>query len=1491
MVSPYNNPMDNDECLWMGLDIGSTTVKAVVINPLDSSVLFTRYVRHGARQADTAAALCSEISVQFPLHKIKLALCGSGGKEIADAIGAGFIQEVVANSLAVRHSYPATRTAIELGGQDAKIVFFHYNESEGRLDASDMRMNGACAGGTGAFIDEVASILHVPVEEFNAYAAGGSHVFDISGRCGVFAKTDIQPLLNQGVGKEDIALSTFHAIAKQTIGGLSQGLEIHAPVTFVGGPLNFNPVLVRVFAERLGLGDGGVIVPDDPRTLVAFGAALSIGSFLNPGEQEIDFAAVPELIYRMKESRAAERSTMPLRFFDAEADKAVFMKRHGFTAPRVDRQDFAQADDKATDIYIGIDGGSTTSKCVALSADDEVLGTWYANNQGNPIEVMVKLLLDMETSFLREGRKVCIRGVGSTGYAEMLFSKAFSTDYHNVETVAHAHAALHFVPGTSFVLDIGGQDMKAIQIHDDIVTGIVLNEACSAGCGSFLENFARSLDIPVQEIASRAFASENPSVLGSRCTVFMNSSIISEQKNGKGPEDIMAGLCRSIIENIFTKVVRISNFDALGAKVVVQGGTFKNEAVLRAMEQYIGRDVIRAPYPGEMGAIGIALLVKKHFRMEPDRLSSFIGFDSLRNFTYTQKNRLVCPLCTNNCLRTVIEFPNGKTHVSGNRCDRGEIVLPPKEAAIALRTRKTERVPNLFRERHDLLLADWPINLVDSPKEIRIGIPMALEFLNSIPFWRGFFGALGFKVIISSPSSQSLFEAGLKNIPSDTVCFPAKLVHGHVLDLINRKVDRIFMPMLNRMIPENSGTKGNHVCAVVKGYPLVVHYSDEPENRHGIPFDHPMFHWFDVNSRNRQLCDWIQQLFGISFASTLLAIEEADSAQAAFCVALARRGGEVLAELEAAHAKAKASGAPLPFAVILAGRPYHGDFLVNHDLDRMIQNMGIPILPLDALPGLNRVDLSRMRAEITTPFHTRMYAAADLAARNPFLELVQIVSFGCGHDAIISDEISSLMKNVGGKTPLILKLDESDVRGPLSIRVRSFVETVRSRRETHVPLIGAVPDPFMVKFTKKAKKEKTILIPNVTVAFSKMLESAMSSEGYRVAVLPMADRAAIALGKQFVHNDICYPAQVNIGEILGALRSGAYNPDEVVCGLAKSQCDCRLAHYAALARRALDDAGYSQMPIITTDEDNKGMHPAFKSGMRFQVRAVWGLNMADVLEHVRRRLRPYELIPGQTEEIFQESVAEISAGLKKSVKAALRAFDAAVDKFASMPANLASRKPRVFLIGEFLLNFHPGSNNNMELYLEKNGLEVVLPDAFTPMHRDFLKKESEARLFFVKYPFLDMFANNVTLKLIDHVKKTIKRKAGRMPFFQAQIGLRELAAISDPVVHHTFTPGEGWLIAAEILHNADLGIESFVIVQPFGCMPNHVVGRGLMKVIRKMRPGIRILALDFDPDTSFANIENRLQMLIINTKEAHARLQLDNSRKTGKDHGAPWRNA
>lgn len=1462
-------------CLWLGLDVGSTTVKAAVVDPSDRTLKFSTYLRHGAQQAESVRGLLDDIHSRFPGSTFRTAVCGSGGRGIADAVGAFYIQEVVANSIAVREFYPESRVAIELGGQDAKVVFFHYDRESRQLIASDMRMNGSCAGGTGAFIDEVASLLQIPVEEFDAYAARGTRVYDISGRCGVFAKSDIQPLLNQGVSREDIALSTCHAIARQTIGGLAQGLEITRPVIFVGGPLNFNATLVRVFAERLGLRVNEQIVPESPQTLVAYGAALSVGTMFADWESRYLGRAAPKALQTHQAELISRQEAVRDRFFEAEEEKQSFDERHRMAAIETPQLPAGSE----FPVYIGIDAGSTTSKLVFLDEEERVVDAFYANNDGEPLQVLKDGLLSVYRRWADRGIDLRVLGVGTTGYGEKLFAAAFKADYHTVETVAHAQAAMHYLPGATFILDIGGQDMKAISVSNDIVTGITLNEACSAGCGSFLESFARSLEIPVEEIAPRAFGATNPSKLGSRCTVFMNSSIITEQKNGKGPNDIMAGLCRSIIENVFTKVIRVSNMTALGEKVVLQGGTFKNDAVLRAFEQYTGIEGLRAPYPGEMGAIGIALLTKRHMEergwteqavpagsggvdlSDGPRESQFPGFEALEDFGYEKENNHVCPFCTNNCNRTLIRFSDGSTFVTGNRCERGEVVGEVSDPTTRSRLKEAERklrgAPDLFSRRERLLFKDYPVEPVEPGKDLTVGLPRVLEFWNSGPFWSTFFRALGFRVRFSKPSSRELYESGLALIPSDTICFPAKLAHGHMEELINAGVDRIFMPIMNRMPSENENLRSDHLCAVVKGYPMVLDVSNEPTEGHGIPFDRPIFHWLDARTRERQLSDFMATTFGTPARHVQAALAQAESVQRGFSIALREETSEILEGLSGSE-----------FAVVLAGRPYHSDPLVSHSVSRFFTRQGIPVIPLDALPGLEEVDHSGIRAEGTINFHVRMLSGAVKVAQHPHLELVQIVSFGCGHDAVLTDEVIRIMRSAAGREPLTLKLDESDADGPIQIRVRSFIETVRSRREKGERFEPKrLADPYAVKFEKPHRKERVILAPNVSEAFARVASAAIRKEGYRVEPLPLADERAIALGKKFVHNDMCFPAQINIGETLQVLESGKYKPEQVACGLAKAQCDCRLAHYASLARKALDEAGYEQVPIITTDDDTKNMHPAFKLGTRFELRMLWGLAIVDALEDLRRRIRPYEVSAGETDRLFEAHVDRIAEALEQSSRRALAAFEEAVEVFRGIAVDREEERPRVFVIGEFLMNFHRGSNHDIERYLEANGMEVVLPHILDVFRRDFMRMKSEQERFHVRYPFLERVFNTVTDSLFDYALEKVDKIAAAHPFHEVKARLPEVAAHARPIIDDTFTSGEGWMIAGEILHNAELGVESFVIIQPFGCLPNHVTGRGLLKRIKRFHSNIQILSLDYDPDTSFANIENRLQMLVINALE------------------------
>ena len=1517
----------------LGIDVGSTTAKAVVFDPLAQRVLFSRYVRHNAHQVETVATLLRTVAKEFPGCSFRLVACGSGGTTIADALGVPFVQEVVANSLAVRRGHENVRCAIELGGQDAKMVFFERDEKSGATTVADMRMNGSCAGGTGAFIDEMAALLKVPVEQFDELAARGQSVHQVSGRCGVYAKTDIQPLLNQGVSKEDLALSSFHAIAKQTIGGLAQGLDIHPPVIFEGGPLTFNPTLVRVFAERLELTGDDIVIPQNPETIVALGAALAADELFADNENCLVADPLDAADTLDKAAASPAPSTRGTAYFASPDERSAWEASHAL-APQTPPNPVPGSTVRA---YLGIDSGSTTTKFALVSPDGKLVDSFYAPNEGEPLDVARTALIALRDRYRAADATLDILGVGTTGYGELMFAKAFGADYHTVETVAHARAAEACVPDASFVLDIGGQDMKALWLDGGIITDIVVNEACSSGCGSFLENFASSLNIPVKDIAHAAFSSTNPAVLGSRCTVFMTSSIVSEQRCGKTPADIMAGLCRSIIENAFTKVIRISNLESLGKKVVVQGGTFLNDAVLRALEQHIGREVTRAPYPGLMGAIGIALLTQEHLEgarrergevaaslgeanaisegREPARASAF-SLDALDAFSYTQESNLICPFCANHCNRTRITFANGDSWVTGNRCPRGEVVGDPKDKSIRDQVKRiaaaVDSVPNLFDVREKLLFRDWPCTPNPAPQNTVIGMPRVLSMWEYAPFWTTLFRSLGFTVKLSRPSTRAMYERGLSAVSSDTVCFPAKLVHGHVRDLADQGVDRIFMPSVTTVTSENTSKTSQSMCAVVKGYPIVMRNSDNPEKRFGIPFDAPLFHWLSQKDRDRQLAEYLTREFSLDTASVRQAIDAADAAQKTFKAELAREGERICDQV-------KREGS---FAVVLASRPYQNDDLVNHELPRAFTELGIPVICADAVPHVNEVDLSRSRLDVVNNFHARMLGSAVIAAGSPNLEYVQLVSFGCGHDAYLSDEIIRLMHLAGPKAPLILKVDESDIQGPLRIRVRSFIETIRLRRKkagsekasnreaaappaatsmataaeiasSDAPVAPSasaptttqaaatpaprtrkrareLPDPYPQKFTKADRQDKVVLIPNTSHAFCRLMAVAFESQGLRTVPLEIGREEAIRLGKQYVHNDICFPAQIVIGEALAALRSGKYDPDKVAVGTGKYIGDCRLTHYEALLRKALDDAGYPQVPIITNDDvDFHNVHPGFKMNVSSALKVAFTLPMIDALEELLRKMRPYETAPGAADRAFDEALDLLMEGLRgRSLRSLKRGFTQAIDVMKKAPYNRTHRKPQVLIVGEYLLNFHPGANHDVELYLERNGLEVIEARMTDVIRKTYFYQHAQEKEYRVTRPIKEKAWHAVADNVFDVAHNVCDSIACAHPLYEPPCRMPDLVRASDPIIHHTFDAGEGVLIPGEILHHAAHGCTSFLILQPFGCLPNHVVGRGIAKRLKELYPQANILPLDYDPDVSFANIENRLQMLILSAKGA-----------------------
>ncbi|MBR0148258.1 MAG: 2-hydroxyacyl-CoA dehydratase [Lachnospiraceae bacterium] len=1451
-----------------GIDVGSTTTKVAVLDPDSHETLFFDYRRHNADQLASVKKALLLVLKQMEdkaLSKKKIRLCftGSGARFIADCIDIPFVQEVVANSIALREVYDDVGTAIELGGQDAKMIFFS-RDSQGNINVADMRMNGSCAGGTGAFIDEVASILKAPAEELDEMASKGDCVYDISGRCGVYAKTDIQPLLNQGISKENLALSSFHAIAKQTIGGLAQGLDIEKPVVFEGGPLTFNPTLIKVFKERLELTEEETLIPEHPEMMIARGAALSLLELFAGRNEEYEVESILERVEKADISSHAESLRESQKFFETKEEFEEFKERH-----KIEEFNWKKPEKGETiKAFLGIDSGSTTTKFVLMGEDEELLDCFYAFNEADPMMVAKNALIELRDKYKEAGAKLEILACGTTGYGELLFNKAFDAETHVVETVAHARAAAKYVEDVSFILDIGGQDMKAIWLDEGIITNIVVNEACSSGCGSFLANFADNLGIKVPDIAKAAFSSQDPAVLGSRCTVFMNSSVITEQRNGKKSEDIMAGLCRSIIENVFTKVIRVSNLDSLGDKIVVQGGTFRNDAVLRAMEQYIGRQVKRAPYPGLMGAIGVALITAQRYRENPAN-HSFIGLDAMDSFGYTQEANIICPFCTNHCKRTVVNFTNNKSWITGNRCERGEVLGDPKDEKVQKQIRyKNEvkaQVPDLFKLRNKLLFDDYDYEPLLEKRGVTIGIPRVLSFWETMPFWTTFWKSLGYDVKLSDMSNRAMYEDGLHAVTSDTVCFPAKLVHGHLRNLVKKGVDRIFMPSITTVESENTEATSESMCAVVKGYPIVVRNSDNPEKRYGIPFDAPLFHWHTNEDRRLQLTTYMKNEFCVPPALTQKAIEYGDEAQREFKKQLKKAGEAVIKDVELKG----------DYAVVLASRPYQCDMLVNHELPQMFTSMGIPVLTADSVPGSEEVNLSNTKLDVVNNFHARMLSTAIMSAMSENLEYTQVVSFGCGHDAYLSDEIIRMMKEISGKVPLVLKLDESDVTGPLRIRVRSFVETIQMRRawreelkkEGKLPPYKPLKDPYPVKFENK-DMERTVLVPNASHAFSRLLAVAFAAQGLRTVSLPYGRQEAIRLGKQYVHNDICFPAQIVIGEALEALRSGKYDPDKTAVAMGKYIGDCRLTHYAALLRKALDDAGYPQVPIITNDDvDYHDLHPAYKMNLMSAIKVAFGLPMIDILEELLRKIRPYELEPGESDRVFEESVDLVVEGLRNGGIGGMKAgFSKAIDLMKDIKYDRSNPRPKVLIVGEYLLNFHPGANHDIELYLEKNGFEIVEARMTDVIRKTYFYQDSQVKEYHIKKPLAQKAMLRIENNSFHFAHDMADKIAKKHPLYERAARMNEIVGDSDEVIHHTFDAGEGVLIPGEIIHHAKHGCKHFVILQPFGCLPNHVVGRGICKKLKEMFPDVQILPLDYDPDVSFANIENRLQMLINNAK-------------------------
>ena len=972
----------------LGIDVGSTTVKTVIVD--DGEFIYNRYERHFSRVRETVAEQLKLIRKSYPNDKFRIAITGSAGLGIAEACGIPFVQEVFSAFVAVNKTYPDADVVIELGGEDAKIIFL--------TGGVEQRMNGSCAGGTGAFIDQMAGLLGVTPDDMNDLAMKAEKTYPIASRCGVFAKSDIQPLLNQGAKKEDISASIFQAVVDQTVSGLAQGRKIEGKVLFLGGPLTYLSALRETFKKTLSLEDDKAILPERSSCYIAYGAALHAHDL---GEE----VTIDEALGKIANAKTNDNIVVGRRLFESQDDYAEFIERH--------KKSDLKYEDIMTyegDAYLGIDAGSTTTKLVLITPDGKLLYQHYCSNQGQPLDIIASKLKDI---YRLAGKKLNIKASAVTGYGEELIKAGLGVDYGIVETVAHYKAAAYFCPDVDFIIDIGGQDIKCFKIKNNAIDSIMLNEACSSGCGSFIQTFAGAMGYDIANFAQLGLFAKAPVELGSRCTVFMNSSVKQAQKDGATVEDISAGLSASIIKNAVYKVIRAKSIDELGKNIVVQGGTFLNDAVLRSFEQELGRNVIRPAIAGLMGALGCALFAKEKSAGSLTT-SGLITKDELDNFTYTSR-AVQCGGCGAHCNLTVIRFSDGHRFISGNRCEKG--------AGIKI----TDRTENMIEYKYNYI-KELEEKKPRMKPVARVGLPLCLSYYDLMPFFAQLFTDLGFEVVFSEESTRATYYKGQQTIPSDTVCYPAKLAHGHIESLLEKGVDFIFYPCMSYNIDEG-GSDNHYNCPVVAYYPELL-----KANNDKLTEDNFLAPYIDLNNKSHVAKVMAKTLkkYGITAKQVMALLNRAYSSQLDFRRDIKGKAQEIMRE-------ARRKGQKI---IVVAGRPYHIDPEINHGIHKLIASLGFAVITEDSVASL--VDTPALDVLNQWTYHSRLYRAAKYVCEHDDMQLVQLVSFGCGIDAVTTDEVRAILEEQG-KLYTQLKIDEITNLGAAKIRLRSLAAALEEK--------------------------------------------------------------------------------------------------------------------------------------------------------------------------------------------------------------------------------------------------------------------------------------------------------------------------------------------------------------------------------------------------------------------------------------------------------------
>ena len=1400
--------------LRIGIDIGSTTVKCVVLDSQENN-LFSTYKRHfsDVKQAtlDVLCAIEKELNIK---ESVKVMLTGSGGMGLSEMLELPFVQEVIAGTKAVETVIPETDVAIELGGEDAKITFF-----EGSLE---QRMNGSCAGGTGAFIDQMASLLKTDANGLNKLAKDYQTIYPIASRCGVFAKTDIQPLINEGARKEDIAASVYQAVVNQTIAGLASGRKIKGNVAFLGGPLYFMSELRQRFIETLELSEEQIIFPENPQLFVAMGAALSLKK-----EEEV---LISDLINRLKfsdKTALGMEDTLPA-LFKNEEELVNFRKRH--QAASIKEHDIKNYQGP---IFIGIDAGSTTTKIAVIGADSELLYQFYGNNEGQPLETTISVLKEIycvlpETCYVAK--------TAVTGYGEHLIKHALKVDIGEVETMAHYKAADHFSPGVDFILDIGGQDMKAMTINEGALSSIQLNEACSSGFGSFLETFAKSLNYSIEDFAKAAIESKTPVDLGSRCTVFMNSKVRQVQKEGATPGDISAGLAYSVIKNALYKVIKMKNSEELGEKIVCQGGTFYNEAVLRAFELISGKEVIRPTIAGLMGAYGAALIALDEYALN-QASSTLLTLDEMTNLD-SKKEFSNCNLCENNCLLTVTLFSDGRKFITGNRCERG----------AQQKIEKADRRENLVEYKYRKLFRYRSLKEKEAING-KIGIPRVLNMYENYPLWHTIFTDLGFEVVLSPKSDKELYEKGIETIPSDTVCYPAKLVHGHIEALVHDKVPLIFYPGVVFERIEDEASDNHFNCPIVQSYSDVIKNNMDVIREGLVDYRNPYLNLADTESVTKQMQSAFSD-FNFSEEEMKRAVKHGFEELANFKADIQNRGEKLLEKMQRNNQK----------GIVLSGRPYHIDPEVNHGIANIITQEGFHVLTEDSISHLG--DVKNLRVVNQWVYHSRLYAAAKVVAKMPNLELVQLNSFGCGLDAVTTDQVEEIMTQYG-RIYTVLKIDEGSNLGAVRIRLRSLKAAIKEREKSNFVPRKRFEEPEKVSFTKDMRKTHTLLLPMLSPIHQEgLVDTALKASGYNVVCLPSEDKQAIDVGLKYVNNDACYPAIISIGQLIEALQSGKYDVDNTSVMLTQTGGGCRATNYIPLLRKALSDAGFPKVPVVSISMGNQGVesNPGFKMSLPLMKKVAIAFLYGDLFEKVVYRTRPYEVEVGSVNRLHDEWIEKVKHSVENgSFRLFKKYMKQIVHEFDTIPLH-DIKKPKVGVVGEILVKYSPTANNDIVSILEAEGAEAVVPGIIGFMNYSLYNGiwKYENLGFNKKSKWLSQFA----IKVIESCEKPMNQEFKNSDRFTGITSIETLAEDASKILSIGNHTGEGWFLTGEMIDLLKSDVPNIVCLQPFGCLPNHVVGKGVMKELRHQYPKANISAIDYDPGVSVVNQLNRIRLLL-----------------------------